>query len=177
MGRDHLRGDHPDRRRRGGDFAWRLGGARLADRHAVALPHLHPVCRDADAGANSDSCPDKERRADPVANSDSRAGRHTEPHGIQPGTCQLPDAAVAAHRDAEPDTDSDCSRGDAYSDGRTDAHAHADDGAELDAAADCNTDAIRRGIAPAVSARESEREEEPAAVLGRDRRALQLHID
>jgi hypothetical protein len=177
VGGDHLRTDHPDRRHRGGDLARSLRGARLADEHAVALPHLHPVRRDPDACAHRDPGPDEERRTDSVANSDCGADRHTEPHCVQPGARQLPNPAVAAHRDAEPDTHPDRSRDDAVSDDRTDADPDPDGAAELDAAADCDTDAVTRSVAVEVSARRSEREEEPAAVLGRDRRALQLHID
>jgi hypothetical protein len=170
VGGDHLRGDHPDRRRCGGDLARCFGSAWLADVNPRALSDVHTICRDPVASAHRDAGSHEEWRADAVADRDGGADGRAVTHSVQPGAGQLPDAAAAADADSQSHTDSDRRWCDSGSDGSAHTDAGSDRATELDAAADCDTDTVARfGLASALSAQRLEREEQPVAVLWGDR--------
>lgn len=148
MGRGHLRGDHPGRRRRRGDLPGNLRRPRHAHPVSSALPDVHPVRGHADAGADRDAEANHKWKGNPDGDPDADPGPHPdrEPDPVQPGAAGLPDAATPTEcfPDADAQDESDRRRRDPDASADTYPDAGPDHPAELHATAhrDPDTDTV-----------------------------------
>lgn len=136
MGRGDLRGHDPGRCPRRGDLTGSVRGSWHPHPVSCALPDVHPIRGNADAGPDCDAEAHHQRQGNPDPNGDPDPHPDRYPNPVQPGAAGLPDSATRTDHlaDADSQDNPDCRRCDTDCNADTHSDAGPDHPAELDAA-------------------------------------------